>query len=345
MNEQPSSPALSQQHLTGASSLAASAARFTHNTLDATNYDWLGKRYQGKVRDVYERPDALILIATDRQSAFDISWCSIPLKGQVLNQISNWWFQKIAHVMPHHVIASPDANVVVAKKLKMFQVEVVVRAYLTGTTETSAWVNYARGVRNFCGNILPENLKKNEPLPEIIVTPTTKSKEDEPIDSKGIIERGLATAAQWSQITEAALRLFREGQKVAKERGLILVDTKYEFGLDSNGVLTVGDEVHTPDSSRFWIADTYAKRFQAGEEPDSLDKEFFRRWLVSAGFNPKQAHASTRPDITDEVRAMLATKYIELYERITGNSFVFPGSEPVTQRIEMNLRRYLQSGK
>lgn len=313
---------------------------YIDNLLESTEAGWIGPRYQGKVRDVYERGDDLVLVATDRQSAFDISWCSIPLKGQVLTQISAWWFERIKDLVPTHLIAAPDPNAVVAKKLKMFPVEIVVRAYLTGTTETSVWVNYDRGVRTFCGNPLPDGMCRNQPLPEIIITPTTKAAEDELIDARQVVERGLASEDEWRQISAAALELFRYGQRVASERGLILVDTKYEFGRDREGRITVGDEVHTPDSSRYWIASSYNRRFEAGEEPESLDKEFFRRWLVAEGFNPKDRHNSRMPVITDKVRAALSVKYIELYERVTGEKFKFPGTEPIAERINQNLKRY-----
>ncbi len=318
-------------------------ADYLNNQLESSDASWIGARYQGKVRDVYDRGNDLVLIATDRQSAFDISWCSIPLKGQVLTQISSWWFENIKNIVPTHLIATPDPNAAVVKKLKMFPVEVVVRSYLTGSTETSVWVNYQRGVRNFCGNPLPDGMHRNQALPEIIVTPTTKAAEDELIDAAGVISRGLATQVEWEQISEVALALFRHGQQVAQERGLILVDTKYEFGLDSNGALTVADEVHTPDSSRYWIASTYAQRMELKQEPESLDKEFFRRWLVSQGFNPKDRHASRMPVITEDVRAALAVKYIELYERVTGQKFAFPGTEPIGERINRNLKDYFAS--
>ena len=316
---------------------------FINNLLEQTDFDWAGARYEGKVRDVYDRGSELVIVATDRQSAFDISWCSIPLKGQVLTQISNWWFERIKHVLPTHIVATPDPNAVVAKKLKMFPIEIVVRAYLTGSTETSVWVNYQRGVRMFCGNPLPDGMVRNQPLPEVIITPTTKAKEDELIDAPTLIKRGLATEEQWQQISTAALALFREGQRIAAERGLILVDTKYEFGLDAEGVLTIGDEVHTPDSSRYWIAASYPERFAGGLEPESLDKEFFRRWLVGAGFDPHAKERSSRPTITDDVRADLALKYINLYERMTGERFTFPEPTPIAERVDKRLRAYLHA--
>lgn len=306
-------------------------------SLEATHFEGLGKRYQGKVRDVYSQGARSVLVATDRQSAFDISWCSIPLKGQVLNQISAWWFSQIADVLPTHVLATPDPNAMVVKRLKMFGVEIVVRAYLAGSTGTSAWVNYSKGVRNFCGNVLPDGMVKNQRFESgPILTPTTKGESDELIDPAGIVARGLATQAQWDEISDRALALFRRGQELAAKRGLILVDTKYEMGLDEAGRLTVADEVHTPDSSRYWVADSYEARMKAGQEPESLDKEFFRLWLKAQGFD----YGKPKPEISDEVRLELAAKYVALYERITGETFVPPASADVLARMEKNLAKY-----
>lgn len=309
---------------------------FLPTTLEQTDFKNLGERYQGKVRDVYSQDKRSILIATDRQSAFDISWCTIPLKGQALNQISAWWFTQVKDVMPSHVISVPDPNAMLVKKLDMLKVEIVVRAYLTGSTGTSAWVNYAKGVRNFCGNMLPEGMIKNQKFPQTILTPTTKAENDELIDPKGIIERGLATKKQWEEISDRALALFARGEQIAAKRGLILVDTKYEMGLDDEGRITIADEVHTPDSSRYWVAASYEERIAKGIEPESLDKEFFRLWLKDQGFN----YGKPKPKITDDVRLDLALKYIQLYERITGQEFMLPESTDVKGRIEANLKAY-----
>jgi phosphoribosylaminoimidazole-succinocarboxamide synthase len=311
---------------------------FLATTLEKTDFSFLGEKYEGKVRDVYMPSDReRILIATDRQSAFDMMWCTIPLKGQVLNQISKWWFDQIADVMQTHVIAVPDPNVMVAKNLQMLKVEIVVRAYLTGSTGTSAWVNYNKGVRNFCGNLLPEGMVKNQRFSGAIVTPTTKAEEDELIDPAGIVARGFATKEQWAEIEEKAFALFKKGQEVALKRGLILVDTKYEMGYDAQGVLTIADEVHTPDSSRYWVAGSYEERFARGEEPESLDKEFFRLWLRGQGFE----YGKPKPEITDEIRLMLAAKYIDLYERMTGETFSLPTEPDLVGRIEKNLKDYI----
>ena len=320
--------------------LSEAIRQFLETTLDSTDLRGLGSRYVGKVRDVYTQGSQSILIATDRQSAFDISWCTIPLKGQALNQISAWWFEQIKDIMPTHIIAVPDENAVVVKNLTMIKVEIVVRAYLTGSTGTSAWMNYSKGVRSFCGSELPDGMVKNQHFASgPIITPTTKGENDELIDAAGIVEQGLATAEQWQEISSKALAIFRRGQEISASRGLILVDTKYEMGYDENGVLTIADEVHTPDSSRFWVAQSYQRRFRAGQEPESLDKEFFRLWLREQGFD----YGKPKPEITDDVRVMLAMKYIELYEQITGNKFVVPSDPNVLGRLEKNLRPFVAS--
>jgi len=313
---------------------------FLKKTLESTDFKNLGHKYTGKVRDVYIQSTRKrrILIATDRQSAFDQLWCTIPFKGQVLTQLSAWWFEQVADVMPNHLLATPDPNVMVVKELKMLPIEIIVRGYLTGSTGTSAWVNYAQGKRNLCGNVLPEDMVKNQPFPSPIITPTTKGEHDESIDAKEIVERGLATAQQWDEITEKAIALFARGQEIAAERNLILVDTKYEMGFDERDVLTLADEVHTPDSSRYWIADTYEGRFARGEEPESLDKEFFRLWLREQGFDP--AKPERKPPITDDVRLRLTLRYIDLFERMTGETFLLPKKGDVMARIKRHLEPF-----
>ena len=314
---------------------------FLPTALEKTNFTGLGERYQGKVRDVYKQPEnkRTILIATDRQSAFDINWCTIPLKGQVLSQLAAWWFDEISDVMPNHIIDVPDQNVTIVKNLEILQVEIVVRAYLTGSTKTSAWVNYNNGIRDFCGNKLPDGMVKNQPFDDLIITPTTKTEDDEPIGPDEVVSMELATKEQWDEITEKAFAVFRKGQKIADDRGLILVDTKYEMGVDENGTITLADEVHTPDSSRYWVKETYAERFEKGEEPESLDKEFFRLWVRAQGFEYEDK--STWPEITDDVRAMLASKYIDLYERMTGREFTLLEDPDVIGRMERNLEPYM----
>lgn len=310
---------------------------FLSYTLDETNFTGLGTRYLGKVRDVYTQGDRSILIATDRQSAFDVSFCTIPLKGQTLNQLSAWWFEQISDILPTHVIAVPDPNVMVVKRLEMLKVEIVVRGYLAGSTGTSAWINYSKGMRSFCGNTLPDGMVKNQIFENgPILTPTTKGEHDELIDPATIIAQGFASASQWEEIQTKAFALFKRGQEVAAKRGLILVDTKYEMGFDAEGRLTIADEVHTPDSSRYWLTDSYQARIAQGQEPESLDKEFFRLWLREQGFD----YGKPKPEISDQVKVLLATKYINLYERITGLAFMFPEPQSIEVRIEDNLKSF-----
>ncbi len=313
---------------------------FLTTCLDATDLAGLGSKYRGKVRDVYSSGDRVVLISTDRQSAFDYQWCTIPLKGQVLNQLSDWWFDQVKDVMPTHVLATPDPNVTVASKLRMIKFEVVVRAYLTGSTSTSAWVNYEKGVRDFCGNRLPDGMRKNQKFDDIIFTPSTKPEtgHDESMSPEGLIELGVTNREEIDRVKDCAFALFRRGQEVAAKRGLILVDTKYEMGYDKDGVLRVGDEVHTPDSSRYWLASSYDERMKAGKEPESLDKEFFRLWLKEQGFVDD---GRPRPPVTDDVRVMLAAKYISLYEKMTGLEFQVPKDPDVIGRIGRNLKEYM----
>jgi phosphoribosylaminoimidazole-succinocarboxamide synthase len=309
---------------------------FLTTTLDSTHFSNLGRRYEGKVRDVYARGDEVVLISTDRQSAFDKQWCTIPLKGQVLNQISSWWFDRVSDVMPTHVLDVPDPSVTIGRRLTMLKVEIVVRAYLTGSTSTSAWVNYEKGVRNFCGNVLADGMRKNQKLDDIIFTPSTKPEtgHDVSMSPEELVAVGVTTPEEIETAKQCALALFRRGQAVAAERGLILVDTKYEMGYDAQGTMRVGDEVHTPDSSRYWIAESYADRFRRGEEPESLDKEFFRLWLRAQGYTGDDG---PQPVVTDEARLMLAEKYIHLYERMTGERFEIPADQDVVGRIARNL--------
>ena len=314
---------------------------FLDTTLTTTNFEGIGTKFEGKVRDIYTQAEQgrRFLITTDRQSAFDVNFTSIPLKGQVLNQISNWWFEKIEDIMPIQTIENPDPNVAVVKDLDILPIEIVVRAYLTGSSKTAIWVNYNAGARQYCGHTLPDGMVKNQPLDRIIVTPTTKGADsDDLISGEGIVAKGLATPELWKEMHDKALEVFARGQALAAKQGLILVDTKYEMGLDRDGVLTMADEVHTPDSSRYWIEESYGARFAGGEAPDSLDKEFFRLWRRERGF--EYGDESTWPEITDDVRLMLATKYIDLYERITGETFVVPEDSDVAGRIERSLEPF-----
>ena len=308
------------------------------NCLLEAKFDRWANRYQkGKVRDIYLLEDKRILITTDRQSAFDHVLGAIPLKGQVLNKTAKYWFDQTADIVPNQVIDVPDPNVTVARELDMLPVEIVVRRYLTGSTDTSVWTNYNKGVRKFCGVDLPDGMIKNQKFEEAIITPTTKAEDhDESISPQQIVERGLVDADRWAEVEKVALELFARGTELAAQRGLILVDTKYEMGLDLAGNLTLADEIHTPDSSRYWILDTYEDRHARGEEPESLDKEFLRLWLVDRGISDDNF-----PELDDEIRTQVSARYIDLFERVTGEKF---GTEvddtPIIERIEKNIEPY-----
>jgi len=309
------------------------------NCLIKTNFTGLGEFKKGKVRDTYIQPDKLILITTDRQSAFDRILAAVPFKGQVLNQVSAFWFEQTKDIIGNQIIAVPDPNVTIAKKCKVFPVEVVIRGYLTGSTDTSAWTAYSKGERLFCGNVLPEGMKKNEKFPEPIITPTTKSEEhDEKISAEEIVSKGLVAKEKWDVISKAALAIFKRGQEIAAKNGLILVDTKYEFGEDAEGNILLIDEVHTPDSSRYWIAKTYAERHNKGEEPENIDKEFLRLWFVK---NCDPYKDKILPEAPEDLVIELSSRYIQLYEMITGKQFEFPDvNTPIKDRIINNLNKY-----
>lgn len=299
-----------------------------------------GKKYRGKVRDTYDLGDRLMLITTDRLTAFDRPLALIPFKGQVLNMTSAWWFEQTAHVVPNHLIAMPDPNVTIAKKCKVFPIEFVVRGYISGSTGTSLWTQYNKGVREYCGIHFPEGLKKNQQLQEPVVTPTTKEAEhDRPISPKDIVAEGWMTQADWDEASAAALRLFKFGTEVAAKHGLILVDTKYEFGRDVAGNIVLVDEIHTPDSSRYWLANSYATRMAEGKEPENIDKEFLRLWFAEHcdPYNDK-----VLPAAPEELIITLSSRYMQLYEMITGNAFPEPQHMgPVDQRIMKNVAGYL----
>src|SRR3989344_5231887 len=252
----------------------------TSPILKETNLKHLGAKKTGKVRDIYIQKDKLILVSTDRHSSFDRIIAHIPHKGQVLTQSSLFWFDKTKDIVPNHVLANPDPNVVVGKKCTVIPIEVVMRGYITGTTNTSLWTIYQNGERDFGNFKLPNGMKKNQKLKKPVMTPTTKSDEhDRPITPAEIIKEGIVDAKLWKKIETVAMKLFLRGQKIALKHGLILVDTKYEFGLDQKGTLTLIDEIHTPDSSRWWMAKKYSKRFEAGLDPEYFDKEFLRLWF------------------------------------------------------------------
>ncbi|XP_024022943.1 phosphoribosylaminoimidazole-succinocarboxamide synthase, chloroplastic [Morus notabilis] len=304
----------------------------------------LKSKTRGKVRDIYDSGDYLVLVTTDRLSAFDRILASIPFKGQVLNQASLWWFDNTLHITPNAVVLAPDENVTIAKKCSVFPVEFVVRGYVTGSTDTSLWTVYKKGVRNYCGNALPEGLVKNQKLPANILTPTTKAADhDVPVTPDEIISSGLMTEADYEEASRKALSLFEYGQRVAREHGLILVDTKYEFGKGRDGSILLIDEVHTPDSSRYWIAHSYEERFKNGLEPENVDKEFLRLWFKDHCDPYKD---KVLPDAPEELVSELAWRYIFLYETITKFKFKMPSTEePIHDRISRKVALALSSLK
>jgi phosphoribosylaminoimidazole-succinocarboxamide synthase len=303
----------------------------------------LPNHYSGKVRDNYDLPDGRrIIIATDRLSAFDRILCTVPFKGQVLTQTARFWFEQTADLCPNHVLSYPDPNVVVGQRLDILPVEIVVRDYLAGSTGTSVLTLYKAGQREMYGHTLPDGLRDNQRLPQPIITPTSKAfhgGHDAPLTPDEILAQKLVTPAQWEQLSAYALALFARGQEIAARNGLILVDTKYEFGTDAQGRIILADEIHTPDSSRYWRASSYQPRFDAGERPESFDKDFVRSW-VAARCNP---YHDAIPEIPEELILATAAVYIEAFETITGQSFTLP-EEPgtVLQRIRGHLAEFMR---
>jgi phosphoribosylaminoimidazole-succinocarboxamide synthase len=310
------------------------------NTLTATDLGEISKK-TGKVRDQYDLGKNLALITTDRQSAFDRVLAAIPFKGQVLNLASAWWFEETKHIIDNHVISVADPNVILAKKCKVFPIEFVVRGFITGSTSTSLWTVYNNGDREYCGNILPEGLKKNQKLKDNMLTPTTKEEDhDRPISPEAIVSENWMTQEDWDFCSEKALELFEFGQKKAAENGMILVDTKYEMGKDEDGNILLIDEIHTPDSSRYWIANSYEDRISEGKEPQNIDKEFLRLWFVD---NCDPYNDKDLPQAPDELVIELSSRYIYLYETITGSIFPFPNKgKSVKERIKENLKDYIK---
>ena len=314
--------------------------------LDHARIPELPNPYFGKVRDCYDLPaDAhhgprRILIASDRISAFDRILAAIPYKGQVLTQIARFWFERTADIIPNHVLSYPDPNVVIGQRLTILPVEVVVRGYLAGSTSTSVLTQYRAGVRDMYGHHLPDGMRDNQVLPRAIITPTSKAFDgghDEPLTAEQILAQGLVTQAQWDQVSAAALALFARGQKLAAERGLILVDTKYEFGTDADGRILIADEIHTPDSSRYWRASGYQAAFEAGARPPSFDKDVIRAWVV-ARCDP---YHDAIPEIPAAMIAATSAVYVQAYEVITGMAFVpdMRGATPL-DRIRAALMPY-----
>ena len=305
------------------------------NALKTVDLLGFGTPISGKVRDMVVRDDgSRILVTTDRVSAFDVVLGAIPYKGQVLNQLSAWWFDQVRDIVPNHVIAMPDENALIGREAQPLPVEVIVRGFITGVTKTSLWTLYSGGDRHPYGIPLPDGLEKNDPLPFPIITPTTKAVaggHDERLTREEILDSGLIVPELWAQIADVALRLFERGQQVARAAGLVLVDTKYEFGL-IDGKLALIDEIHTPDSSRYWTLASVEKNPRA---PENFDKEFLREWFNAQGY----CGDGPIPTMPPEFVAQVAARYIAAYERLTGLGFK-PGSQPAPERIQTNLEHY-----
>ena len=306
-------------------------------TLDRTDFAAaLGPKYEGKVRDCYVKDGRRTIVVTDRISAFDRVLGTIPFKGQVLNQIAAFWFDKTRAVAPNHVLAVPDPNVMIGRECTGVPIEFVVRGYLTGVTSTSIWTAYAKGERVYCGHRLPDGLHEHEALAEPLLTPTTKAQKgghDQVVSRAEILARGLLTEEVFDRAAAVAHALFAEGRRFAETRGLVLADTKYEMGLDESGGIVVIDEIHTPDSSRYWMRESFERAMREGGDPTALDKEYVRRWLVEQGYRGD----GPPPPLPDDVRCEAARRYIEAYERVTGLAFA-PDTEPILERLERNLR-------
>jgi phosphoribosylaminoimidazole-succinocarboxamide synthase len=308
-------------------------------TLGETNLP-LPNKQTGKVREWYDLPDGKrLIITTDRLSAFDRILAKVPYKGQVLNQLSAWWFEQSKDIIPNHLLSVPDPNASVVTTVQPLPIEVIVRGYITGVTSTALWYRYSIGERNIYGYDLPEGLKKNQALPEPIITPTTKGGEtghDERLTCTEVTENGLLDEKTWNQVQKAALAIFKRGQEVTNKAGLILVDTKYEFGIAPDGNVILIDEVHTPDSSRYWKADTYEERFNAGDEPENFDKEFVRIAYAEKGYRGN----GEVPSMPNELWIAAGVRYITIYELLTGKTFE-AGAYPIEERLLKNLKELL----
>jgi len=309
------------------------------NCLNSTDFLHLPDPKKGKVRDTFNYTDKLVLITTDRQSAFDRVLATVPFKGQVLNQVSAFWFENTRDIVKNHVIEIPDPNVTVAEKCSVFPIEFVVRGYLTGSTDTSAWTQYSKGARTICGNILPDGMVKNQKFDAPILTPTTKAEaHDESISAEEIVTRGIIEEKTWRTLEKIAFALFERGSAIAKKNGLILVDTKYELGKDKNGQITLIDEIHTPDSSRYWLADSYQERFNKRLEPENIDKEFLRLWFKD---HCDPYNDPVLPPAPDDLIVELSSRYIQLYEMITGKEFTIDTKTPIHERLKKNLTKFM----
>jgi len=304
-------------------------------TLADTAFEGLGERVVGKVRDSYVQAGRRTIVVSDRVSCFDVVVGTIPLKGQVLNQMAAFWFERTKSIARNHLIAVPDPSVSIVEECEPLPVEFVMRGYLTGSSSTSIWTAYARGVRQYCGHTLPEGLQRHEKLPEAILTPTTKAAQgghDQPSSREELIESGVISEALYDRAHAIAQRLFAEGQRFAGERGLILADTKYEMGLDAHGEIVVIDEIHTPDSSRYWRIDGYEQALHEGGSPAAIDKEYVRLWLGEQGYRGE----GPPPALPEEVRIEAATRYIDAFEQLSGRDFQ-PDFDAPLPRIRRNL--------
>jgi phosphoribosylaminoimidazole-succinocarboxamide synthase len=291
----------------------------------------------GKVRDSYDLPQGRLLVTTDRLSAFDRVLAHVPYKGQVLNQLAVWWFAQTDDVIDNHILNIPDPNAVLVIPVEPFPIEVIVRGYITGVTSTALWYRYSLGERDIYGYHFPEGLRKNQPLPEPIITPTTKggiTGHDERLTCREVTERGFLDAATWEQVQAAALGIFQKGQVIAQQNRLVLVDTKYEFGRAADGRVLLIDEVHTPDSSRFWRAETYEEAFADGKEPENFDKEFVRLAYAEQDYRGD----GTPPSMPDRLWVAASQRYVAIYEMLTGLTFE-PGDYPVEKRLQANLHK------
>jgi phosphoribosylaminoimidazole-succinocarboxamide synthase len=304
-------------------------------TLKATNFEGLGTRHVGKVRDSYVKDATRTIVVSDRVSCFDVVVGTLPLKGQILNQLASFWFEKTRSAAANHLLEVPDPVVSIVQECELLPVEFVYRGYLTGSTNTSIWSAYERGERHYCGHHLPDGLRRHEQLSEVLLTPTTKAPQgehDELTSRQELIASGAISEELYDEAARITGNLFRIGQDFARSRGLILVDTKYELGLGPDGKLVVIDEIHTPDSSRYWYSDRYEQAMSVGESPPALDKEYVRLWLGDQGY---KGHG-TPPALPTEVRCEAARRYIEAFEQVTGQPFQ-ANTEPPEERIRRNL--------
>lgn len=312
------------------------------STLTAAELPLPGKK-RGKVRDSWHLGDRMLFITTDRQSAFDRVLASVPFKGQVLNLVSAWWFERTAHIIGNHMVSVPDPQALEAVACTPFPIEFVIRGYLTGSTDTSLWTRYNSGERSYCGIAFPDGMTKHQALEKPVITPTTKEEHDRPISPDEIISEGWMTREDWEHASAKALELFTFGVETARKNGLMLVDTKYEMGKDRDGNILLIDEIHTPDSSRYWLADSYEQRIAEGKDPENIDKEFLRLWFRD---HCDPYHDEVLPEAPADLITELSYRYILLYEMITGESFEFLGSDiSPAQRLEENLKPLIDAYK